>query len=440
MERQDIATLGPVSEIPAELTDQRTYGAQCQHASWFFLPWHRGYLAAFEAIVAAKVKELTGKDWALPYWNYFDATNPDALNVPDAFLLETLPDGRPNPLRKYRRLSGTTRLPDPFPRGFGLDAMAEDDFVVGNVITFGYGGGVSEGFEQYFSMTGGIEGNPHNPVHRYIGGFMGDPDYAGLDPLFWLHHCNIDRLWEAWMQTRGKHMTADPRWLDGPTDRRFLMPLIGGADPGRNFTGRDTVKGGWLYPRYDNLTKGTGVTPEVLAMARIGLGAAGRQQIAPIGGNAVSVSISGAAATTELRMDPIDTQRTLRSMSVVTPGETTSRLYLALEGVRGKSPSPAIDVYVALRAGENPADHPELRAGSLTLFGLNVASDPERGHSGNGLSYMLDITDLVPDLQERGGLETDSIAVTIVPQEGVTQDRPITVDSVRLYRRSGTAE
>jgi tyrosinase len=29
-------------------------------------------------------------------------------------------------------------------------------------------------------------------------GWMSDPDKAALDPIFWLHHANIDRLWAAW--------------------------------------------------------------------------------------------------------------------------------------------------------------------------------------------------------------------------------------------------
>src|SRR3954468_14509718 len=50
---------------------------QCQHQSWFFLPWHRGYLAAFEAIVRDAIAHMPGgpADWSLPYWNYNDTTN-----------------------------------------------------------------------------------------------------------------------------------------------------------------------------------------------------------------------------------------------------------------------------------------------------------------------------------------------------------------------------
>jgi len=34
---------------------------------------------------------------------------------------------------------------------------------------------------------------------------MGGFSTAPLDPMFWLHHCNIDRLWEVWVQ-RQKQM------------------------------------------------------------------------------------------------------------------------------------------------------------------------------------------------------------------------------------------
>jgi hypothetical protein len=57
---------------------------QCQHASWYFLPWHRMYLYYFERIVRAQVIADGGPaTWALPYWNY-DAGG-DANKLPPAF-------------------------------------------------------------------------------------------------------------------------------------------------------------------------------------------------------------------------------------------------------------------------------------------------------------------------------------------------------------------
>ena len=39
----------------------------------------------------------------------------------------------------------------------------------------------------------------HNRVHIYIGGTMQSVPQASNDPIFFLHHCNIDRLYEQWL-------------------------------------------------------------------------------------------------------------------------------------------------------------------------------------------------------------------------------------------------
>jgi tyrosinase len=46
----------------------------------------------------------------------------------------------------------------------------------------------------------------HAGVHNAVGGDMGGAA-SPTDPLFWLHHANIDRLWAAWQK---KHKTALP--------------------------------------------------------------------------------------------------------------------------------------------------------------------------------------------------------------------------------------
>src|SRR6187551_3967847 len=69
----------PATEpFPSDALQGRFWG-QCQHQSWYFLPWHRGYLAAFEEIVRSAVVAAGGpEEWSLPYWNYSDANQPKA--------------------------------------------------------------------------------------------------------------------------------------------------------------------------------------------------------------------------------------------------------------------------------------------------------------------------------------------------------------------------
>ena len=65
-------------------------------------------------------------------------------------------------------------------------------------------------------LVGGSDPNSNLP------GLMSDPDTAGLDPIFWLHHANIDRLWEVWRQNPTRRMRTRPT-RTGSTG----LPVIG---------------------------------------------------------------------------------------------------------------------------------------------------------------------------------------------------------------------
>ncbi len=49
---------------------------------------------------------------------------------------------------------------------------------------------------EFCGTQGTLEQTPHNLVHVFVGGIMAQANSA-LDPLFMMHHCNIDRIW--WM-------------------------------------------------------------------------------------------------------------------------------------------------------------------------------------------------------------------------------------------------
>ena len=42
---------------------------------------------------------------------------------------------------------------------------------------------------------------------------MTDPNCAALDPIFWLHHANIDRLWNNWLALGGRINPTEAAWL-----------------------------------------------------------------------------------------------------------------------------------------------------------------------------------------------------------------------------------
>jgi len=143
---------------------------QCKHGGSYFQAWHRGFLHFFELQLRAASgnPELT-----LPYWDYYK--NP---RLPEIFASPTLSDGSSNSLYWAGR-KGTVIE--------GLNYLAFAD----TVTTFPWGPG--ETFEDL------AEKNPHNRVHNQVGGSMGEVPTAPEDPIFWLHHCNVDRLWSAWV-------------------------------------------------------------------------------------------------------------------------------------------------------------------------------------------------------------------------------------------------
>ncbi|MDP8930979.1 MAG: tyrosinase family protein, partial [Actinomycetota bacterium] len=231
---------------------------QCQHASWFFLPWHRMYLYWFEQIVRAAVVQQGGPpDWALPYWNYSKGFPSNTL--PPAFRQPTMPDGSPNALFVAQR----NPLPPPgINGGAQLPPRATSHAIADNVINFspppspGFGGGRSSAM-QFENATGALENQPHNIIHGLVGGasrplcgggLMSDPMCAARDPIFWLHHANIDHLWSHWIAMGGGR--ADP------TDNAWLTQQFTFYGPDGNTVTmacqevRDTV--GQLDYRYDD--------------------------------------------------------------------------------------------------------------------------------------------------------------------------------------------
>ncbi|EGO02408.1 hypothetical protein SERLA73DRAFT_178343 [Serpula lacrymans var. lacrymans S7.3] len=66
------------------------------------------------------------------------------------------------------------------------------------------------------TLRGSLEG-VHNNVHSYLGGngHMSDPDYAAFDPIFFLHHSNVDRLFSLWEWCYPKYWMQDGYTYDG---------------------------------------------------------------------------------------------------------------------------------------------------------------------------------------------------------------------------------
>ena len=216
--------------------DLDTFWRQCQHSGWFFLSWHRMYLHHFEKIVMAAVATLPNPpaDWALPYWNY--STSAATALLPAPFRDARMPDGTPNHLFVAERTPGAnTGGAFLDARDTSLDLLRARPYSVPFTppLPTSFAGGRRLNHPGSGGGGGALEQVPHNQVHSKLGGatgFMGGFSTAPLDPIFWLHHCNIDRLWEAWIQRQKQQGNLDrnPKpgtpvadgWLDQPFDFR----------------------------------------------------------------------------------------------------------------------------------------------------------------------------------------------------------------------------
>lgn len=431
------AVHGRPSNLPVPPGTQNFWD-QCQHQSWFFLSWHRGYLAAFEAVIARTVESLGGPaDWALPFWDYSDTANPNARLMPPAFRDRTLPDGSANALWGTRAQSTNGNF-GITPQDTSLNALTIQNFTNNRPgRPSGFGGPVT-GFNPGGGDNGAVESIPHNILHVRIGGnggFMSFPSTAALDPIFWLHHANIDRLWEVWRNQGSQFQNpTDARWLTGV---KFRMH-DGGGQP---FTFQsvdvlDTTRfmHGYMY-------EGVPVpqvleTLETVEMVMEGSGEGPEL----VGATENPVPLTGPQTKADVVLLPGATKSSPGSLE----GMAAERAYLSLENVTGTGMPGNFRVYIDLL---DDANEPAF-VGMLTTFGLERASDPTSVHGGSGLGQVFDITDLVG----RIGLTSENVSrlkVTFVREdpapvessapeglEGLAETPPdpkITVGKISLY-------
>lgn len=440
------------SEALPPQAEQDLYWKQCQHGSWYFLPWHRAYLLSFEEIVGAAVKALGGPDdWALPYWNYSSQSNPSALNVPPAFLARTMPDGSANPLfvaaRSGRSMNrDTVRLDTQLSDG---DFVGVDDGPNAGV------GGPRTIFMDHGDSEGLIEAQPHDIVHSQLGGRGGLMSYttlAALDPIFWLHHANIDRLWEVWLQRDAANKNpAEANWLNGPSKKRRFA-IFGADEKDRPLNPQDvlsTAKIGYSYDDTSDPLKGVtrrwrrlqDILPhrQSFSVAEGGgpkaMPAGGKFEL--MGSNDKKLALGPETATARVKLAPRPLKSFTHSFSATalqpeTPGEP-DRVFLRLENITGKDGSGIFDVFV--HGPGSGAGNEHTQVGSISLFGLERASAGSGRHAGTGLTKTLEITNAV-DALHLAKANLDELEVSIVPRSDVREEDQIKVGQITLYRQS----
>lgn len=139
------------------------------HGTPYFLPWHRRFVRQFEK----KIQEID-PGISLPYW---DSSRPDARDLGQGKLGIFVGD--------HTRYSWRIR------RDVGKDARLPTLTDVVEALTD------KTDFSEFRRLE---HTSNHGGVHRWIGGDMADPAESPTDPLFFLLHANIDRLWAIWQR------------------------------------------------------------------------------------------------------------------------------------------------------------------------------------------------------------------------------------------------
>jgi tyrosinase len=204
-----------------------TYGdgyKYCPHGDWYFLPWHREYVVMYEQAV----RSVTGHaNFAMPYWDWTeDRTMPQAFT--DANY-----KGKPNPLYVEGRTLTTSNWPlkDSI---VGQKEVIDKIYAETDFQAFGTSKNPGQNSldMSWVVKGGGIQGTlektPHNNIHNFIGKYMpsaGSP----RDPIFMMHHGNIDRIWAYWnglgrSNLSGMSPTDQNLWLNMNFNNNYLKP------------------------------------------------------------------------------------------------------------------------------------------------------------------------------------------------------------------------
>lgn len=394
-----------------------------------FLSWHRQFLLVFEqALVSAmeaeaKMLGLIGT-FALPYWDYFSDPT-----LPLAFRRQFLDDGSPNALYVSFRDPDVNHPTNPAQVGpFDLRAFTMRDFqtepwrIAEDQVV--------NGFDE------GIESEPHDTLHGQIGGIMGAVVTSSWDPIFWLHHANIDRLWAAWARTLSSTpVDQNAAWRNQP----FEYPAATGLVKVKAGDLLDTLALGYTYANLDmpSATAPLQPTPGLPAIIAAQAPASDVGTLASTASRPVRLALprGGAGLQLTLRSPQFSSALGAIAQGKTTPEKIRSAS-LVLQGLRlmpdGYKYGFVFDVFL-----QDPKTKRLILVGRLNRFTLSCLDGNRCGPSGSEI-ISFGLTEALQAMDTSSKLDPASIDVYFVPVRrgslddlGQTQTL-MTVESVRI--------
>lgn len=341
-----------------------------------FLPWHRAVLYFFEQIV----RKVSGRDeFTLPYW---DITSDEALPEP----FRNKGHSVFGSLYKEERNPGVNDGAPVRRRSISLNDMRQPTYLAFNA-----------------QLDGGLHGGVHVAVGTTMN--MGDVPWAANDPIFWLHHCNIDRIWASWNDVGGQNPT-DLAW----TGRTHIFANSNGVR--------------------DQLTNGEVTTTEQLGYvyAELAIPPAPAAATQPLVGQAIQEVIAQSDVAVEL-----GTASTTATLTVVSPAaaaalssDAPQRLLLVLNGIAAEQPPGAgYDIFIAAQ-GSPPEEG--IYVGSVNFFDAVPLAGNQRSRR-----RVLDITEALAESAVNAA-DVDALTYHFIPDAEVASRANPRIARVEIVR------
>ena len=398
----------------------KIHADHCKHGQLQFLHWHRHYINFFEAICG----ELIGEPgFALPYWNWSKKSG--VIPAPFFDKPELNVEHWNDPGKYWSANWGPVDTVGK--RGLVKGRGLLDDPVRGGAFTTATLDGIKK-LTRASLFESSLEGTPHNSGHVVAGatasgktGHVGD-GLSPLDPIFWLHHCMVDRLWAEWQSTG--NVTPDPA-------ATYSGNFFGAMGTMATVTAAGALDHAKLGYTYDVLVKVSAakapITRGTLVEAILpGLEKALREQEPPRTlGSATSTDVSAPLIATQLNVSTPGLLRTLEGSHAFREMSAGQRPSINVEGGRVLAlftdvippegqPDLVVNVFVNcpyLSPATGYAD-PHY-AGTFSFFGRVDRNAMDHGTMGH--EFVIDITSPVRKLAQEGKLKEEQITVQLMP-------------------------
>jgi tyrosinase len=375
----------------------------------YFLPWHRMYVCFFEEIIRAVLKD---PKFTLPYWNY---SVPAGYPLPKQFRLQNDPLWGPL-FRPNRNPTSNAGQPIFAAGGSPSDlnpasALAQAKYLPSGVVP---------GFNQ--ALDQGV----HGAVHVFVGNGqgMGSVPWAANDPIFWMHHCNIDRIWTSWNATGHVNPTT-AAWLGK------VFVFAGPDGKGVKEVVKDYTNTKKCNYQYDQLIGAALVAAsDISVFSAVAQSSAHAVTVAKTSGGPIQLGNAAVRATVQPAGPPLagaaQGASPLSARLQALPEDR--RLYLVLNNIKSDiQPETLYRVYLDLPEGASSDDPVNSSyVGSFNFFDAVPHGDQHADHASKPISF--DITNVASNLEARGRMK-DGHTVTIVPAgKPVADAKPVVGD------------